>query len=215
MQIKDSALLDPAKLRLLSDPLRSFVVYSVIPQAKTVKQLAEELGCPPTRLYYHMQQLEKHALVFVEDTQLVSGIVEKHYRAVARELRLDRSAFSAGGTTDRSRLDALLGFVFDQSRVEIQRQVESGALDLRRAAPQLGALMAYRNVLKLNSQRAAELYLRMKALWDEYDEQAKIPDADGQFYAFAVALYPNAVAAETPTSELERPTTLRRKRKPT
>ncbi len=199
-RIQNQMALDPAKLRVLSDPLRSFVVYSLVPRAKTVKQLAAELSCPPTRLYYHMQQLEKHGLVFVEHTRLVSGIVEKHYRSVARVLQLDRSAFNARGMTDRSRVEALLGFVFDQSRVEIQRQVESGAIDLGRSAPEPGALLAYRNVLKLNDTHAAELYQRLKALWDEFDERAKAPDADGRFYAFAVALYPNAVAAETPAA---------------
>ncbi|MGQ0800362.1 MAG: helix-turn-helix domain-containing protein [Pseudomarimonas sp.] len=197
--IKDRAPLDPATLRVLSDPLRSFVVYSLVTQAKTVRQLAAELGCPPTRLYYHMQQLEKHGLVVVENTRMVSGIVEKHYRAAARELFLDRSAFTASGTPDRSRVEALLGFVFDQSRVEIQRQIEAGAIDLNRSAPEPGALIAYRNVLKLDARGAARLYARLKALWDEYDALAKSPAADGQFYAFAVALYPNAVASEPPS----------------
>ncbi len=212
--IQDRAPLDPAKLRVLSDPLRSFVVYSLVTQAKTVKQLAGELGCPPTRLYYHMQQLEKHGLVFVEDTRLVSGIVEKHYRAVARELLLDRSAFTTSGMPDRSRVEALLGFVFDQSRVEIQRQIESGAIDLNRSAPEPGALMACRNVLKLDAQGAARLYARVKALWDEYDELAKAPAIDGQFYAFAITLYPNAVASEPPSAAESAKPASRRKGKP-
>ncbi len=207
--IRDQAPLDPATLRVLADPVRSFVVYSLIPQAKTVKQLAAELGCPPTRLYYHMQQLEKHGLVFVESTQLVSGIVEKHYRASARDLRLDRTAFGDPGLADRSRVDALLGFVFDQSRIEVQRQVENGAIDLGRVAPEVGALIAYRNVLKLDAAGAARLYARVKALWDEYDELAKSPAADGQFYAFAVALYPNAVGVDEPDPS---PTRRRRRR---
>jgi len=190
-----SVPLDPAKLRVLSDPLRSFVVYSLIPLAKTVKQLAAELECPPTRLYYHMQQLEKHGLVVVEQTRVVSGIVEKHYRAAAREFVLDRDAFKTNGKLDKSRIDALLGFVFDQTRLEIQRQTQSGAIDLGLRAPAPGSLIAYRNVLKLDEAQAARLYQRLLDFWSEYEHIAKEPSAQGRFYAFAVVLYPNTLGA--------------------
>lgn len=204
--IREQALLDPAKLRVLSDPQRSFIVYSVTSRAKTVKELASELGCPPTRLYYHVQQLEKHGLVFVEEARLVSGIVEKRYRAVARELLLDRAAFQVAGSTDATRVDALLGFVFDQSRREVQRQVETGAIDLALRAPAPGSLVAWRNVLKLDRAQAASLYARLTALWQEYDALAKQPAEGGEFYAFAVALYPNGVAPSAATQSSEEDT---------
>ncbi|MBW8367119.1 MAG: helix-turn-helix domain-containing protein [Arenimonas sp.] len=193
--IQDTARIDPALLRVLANPVRSFIVYSLAPEAKTAKTLAAELGCPTTRLYYHLRQLEKHGLVFVERTRLVSGIVEKHYRAVARDLRLDTAAFGTGDKPDRRRTEALLGFVFDQTRVEISRGIEAGQLDVRRRAPDPGALMAYRNVLKLSPEQAQRLYARLQAFWMEYDDIAKQPAADGRFYAFTVALYPNDVAA--------------------
>lgn len=207
--IADEHRIDPGLLRVLADPARSFIVYSLVPEAKTVKQLAAELQCPPTRLYYHVQQLEKHGLIRVESTRLVSGIQEKHYRAVAREFPLDSAAFADAGQPDRERVEALLAFVFDQSRLEIARGVEDGRLDLHRKAPQPGALMAYRNVLKLDDEQAARLYRRLLDFWMEYEAIAKAPAADGRFYAFAVALYPNAVAPEpgarSPSPAVRRP----------
>lgn len=197
-QILDSKQLDPSLLRVLADPVRSFLVYSLVPEPKTAKVLAAELGCPVTRLYYHLQQLEKHGLVFVEKTRLVSGIREKHYRAVARELLLDKAAFLEGGAVDHRRAEALLGFVFDQTRIEIDRGLADGRIDIRKRGPEVGALVAYRNVLKLSEAQAARLYSRLQDFWLEYDEIAKHPAADGQFYAFAVALYPNALAPPAP-----------------
>jgi hypothetical protein len=208
-RIQDQARIDPALLRVIADPMRSFIVYSLVPEAKTAKALAAEMGCPVTRLYYHLQQLEKHGLVFVERTRLVSGIREKHYRAVARDLRLDAGAFRAGDKMDPRRTEALLGFVFDQSRVEISRGLEDGRIDFNRLAPEPGALMAYRNVLKLSPEQAQRLYSRLFDFWMEYEEIAKQPADDGRFYAFTVALYPNDVAPPTapakPLSRRNRP----------
>ncbi len=192
----DRMRIDPSTLRVLADPVRSFMVYSLVAEAKTVKILANELGSPVTRLYYHMGQLEKHGLVFVERTRVVSGIREKHYRAAARELLLDRTAFASGGKPDRDRTEALLGFVFDQSRVEITRGLEDRRIDPQRAAPMAGALMAYRNVMKLSDAQATRLYQRLYDFWMEYDAIARAPDVDGRFYAFIVALYPNDMQAD-------------------
>ncbi len=203
-QILDLKRIDPVLLRVLADPVRSFLVYSLVSEPKTAKVLAAELGCPVTRLYYHLQQLEKHGLVFVEKTRLVSGIREKHYRAVARELLLDKQAFIEGDSLDPRRAEALLGFVFDQTRVEIDRGLADGRIDIRKRAPDVGALVAYRNVLKLSEQQAARLYARLQEFWLEYDEIAKHPAGDGQFYAFAVALYPNSLAVPAPTAEPRR-----------
>lgn len=211
-RIRDRLSIDPAMLKVLADPVRSFLVYSLVDAAKTVKTLAAELGCPVTRLYYHVQQLEKHGLIFVEKSRLVSGIREKHYRAAARELLLDRSAFSADGQPDPKRSEALLAFVFDQSRIEIARGLREGRIDPLRRAPEPDALMAYRNVLKLNASQAARLYARLYDFWMEYESIARAPAEDGRFYAFVAALYPNDMQPDPPGRP--RATRLRSKRPP-
>ncbi len=191
--IQDHMALDPATLKALADPVRSFLVYSLVPEAKTVKTLAQELGVPVTRLYYHVQRLQALGLVFVEKTRMVSGIREKHYRAAAREWVLDRAAFALGHTVDRSRSEALLGFVFDQSRVEIARALEAGRLDPVRRWPEVDALMAVRTVLRLDDAQAERLYRRLADFWTEYEDIARNPAPNGTFYALVAALYPNAM----------------------
>lgn len=192
--------IDPGLLKVLADPIRSFAVYSLVPKAKTARMLADELGVPVTRLYYHLQQLERHGLVFVERTRLVSGILEKHYRAAAREMLLDRDALAGMGRGDPASTEALLGFVFDQSRVEIARGLREGRIDPRKRAPEVDGLVAWRNVLKLSPAQAARLYAKLHAFWMEYDAIAHAPAEDGRMYAFAVALYPNDVPAEEPAA---------------
>ncbi len=128
--IVETACLDPVKLRVLADPVRSFIVYSLVPRAKTVKETGRG-----TRLSAHAALLPPAATrearpgVRREHTARL-GIVEKHYRAVARDWVLDRSGLDARGRGGPDRLEALLAFVFDQSRQEIRRQVEQGAIEL-------------------------------------------------------------------------------------
>ncbi len=211
--IAESMVIDPALLRVLSDPARSFIVYSLIDHAKTVKMLGAEMQCPPTRLYYHVQQLEKHGLIRVERSRLVSGILEKHYRAVARDFPLDRSSLQASSWRKPGSED-LLAFVFDQTRLDISRGIESGRIDLNRPAPTVGSLMAYRNVLKLDPAQATRLYQRLHDFWMEYEAIAKSPASDGQFFAFSVALYPNAVAALPEAESSSKKTRTPKSRKP-
>ena len=54
----------------------------------SVKELAEELGEPQTRLYRHVKVLESAGLIEVAATRMVSGILEQRYRAIHRDLQL-------------------------------------------------------------------------------------------------------------------------------
>jgi DNA-binding transcriptional ArsR family regulator len=85
---------DLETLKVISDPLRVQILERIglasdAGQPITVKQLAEELDRPPTKLYYHVNLLEKHELIRVAETQVVSGIIERHYQIRAKKLRAD------------------------------------------------------------------------------------------------------------------------------
>lgn len=188
--ISEQLVIDPLTLKVLADPSRSYLVYSLAECAKPAKQLAVEMDCPITRLYYHLQQLEKHGLIFVERTRKVSGILEKHYRASAREFVIDRSAYGAAGQIDQTRSQALLGFVFDQSRLDISNGLRSGRIDAGKPPPEVGSLMAYRTVMKLGPAQAKGLYDKLLAVYREYEAIAKAPGPDGDFYALVASVYP-------------------------
>ena len=56
----------------------------------STKQLANELGEPPTRLYHHVSALESAGLIALVETRPNRGTVEKYYRAMARRYQVDR-----------------------------------------------------------------------------------------------------------------------------
>src|SRR5215211_5670272 len=83
-------------LKVFSDPLRQQIIEALLDGAKTVKQVASELELAPTKLYYHVNLLEEHGLIQVTETRIVSGIIEKHYVAAAKEYAIERSLMTPG-----------------------------------------------------------------------------------------------------------------------
>jgi DNA-binding transcriptional ArsR family regulator len=172
-------------LKLLSDPLRAHLVEALIGQALTVKELAARFGLPPTRLYYHVNLLEKHGFIQVADTRWVSGILEKHYRATARQYRVDRSPFADPA-----------GDVLDDTKADIRHSVRAGRIDLAQTAPHLQTLLLKRGFGRLTPARARHFYKQLAALIEAFTEA---PAGDGEdLYALAVAFYPTLYPPEAP-----------------
>jgi DNA-binding transcriptional ArsR family regulator len=89
------------ELRALADPLRLAILAALDPQGPdaelpvmSVKELAQRLDEPQTKLYRHVKQLEATGLIHVAATRVVSGIVEQRYQASQRSLRLSRALVS-------------------------------------------------------------------------------------------------------------------------
>ena len=97
---------DLETLKALSDPLRLDILKQVgILNRKgercTVKQLGKLLGMPPTKLYYHVNLLEEHDLLVVGDTQIVSGIIEKHFQVCAMNISVSQDLMAVDESEDR------------------------------------------------------------------------------------------------------------------
>ena len=88
--IKDVEVLsDKKKIKLLLDPLRASIMQLLGPQAMTVKELAVALRRKPGTILHHVERLKKAGLIKQVRTQKTkTGIVQRYYRATAREYQL-------------------------------------------------------------------------------------------------------------------------------
>src|SRR5436305_4732374 len=73
------------RLKAAADPTRLRLGLELLDRESTVKELAEALGVPATRLYYHVKILEKQGLIEVANRRMVSGIEERTYRAPSED----------------------------------------------------------------------------------------------------------------------------------
>ena len=107
---------DVETLKALADPTR-MAILSVLTRSAdlpvmSVKEVAAELGEPPTKLYRHVRQLEEAGLIRVAATRMVSGILEQRYQACLRDLR-----FSPGMLRDHlDEAEVALQMVLDHFR---------------------------------------------------------------------------------------------------
>jgi DNA-binding transcriptional ArsR family regulator len=88
--MKDShSISTAAELAALGHELRLAVLRLLVAAPATNQQLAQALGEDHARLWFHVVTLHRAGLIDLEEERPKLGVVEKYYRAAAREYRLD------------------------------------------------------------------------------------------------------------------------------
>ena len=79
------------QVRALADELRVRIFSLLAQEPMTVTQVGKALDTAPAKIHYHVRELERVGLVRQVFTREKSGILEKYYRAVARDISVSRS----------------------------------------------------------------------------------------------------------------------------
>ncbi len=74
------------QLRTVADPLRIRIFEALAQRPMTATQVGEELQIAAPKAHYHVRELERIGLARLVETRERGGILEKYYRAVARNL---------------------------------------------------------------------------------------------------------------------------------
>jgi hypothetical protein len=180
---------DLETLKVVTDPFRMRVLETMMEGPITVKQVAERLATPATKLYYHVNLLEKHGLIVVVDTQVVSGIIEKHYQAAAGSFQIDRSllAFEASiGEGGHGVIEMML----DPVREEIRSGLRSGLIKSSPDASVYERLSMSRTRVMLTPEQAEDFNARINAILDDLRAMNNDDLTGKQAYALLIAFYP-------------------------
>lgn len=115
-----------AQVKALTHPLRQRILERFAVNARTTKQVADELGEKPTRLYHHVSALERAGLIRLVETRPKRGTTEKYYAAVAERFEIDPRAFSgeSGRMSIRHPSVAVLDGLFENTRTELAELLE-------------------------------------------------------------------------------------------
>ena len=125
---------DLETLKVLADPLRLSILEYLM-RSSTVKRIAEKINKPATKLYYHFNLLEKHGLIVLVDTRIVSGIIEKHYQAAAKVYRVAKDLLAPGSTEFDEGLELTLNGMFAATKQEILDNIHDATINMAEDAP--------------------------------------------------------------------------------
>jgi DNA-binding transcriptional ArsR family regulator len=180
--------------KLIADPLRLQIVEVLLSEPLTVKQIADKLGLAPSKLYYHVNSLEKHGLIQVVDTTIHGNIIEKHYWVTAYDYRLDESLFNFNvmEAEGKENIISMAIATLDTAREDFIRSIEARAFNLEHGAdPHPRPVINYREVCRIPDEKVEEFQIRLKALMEEFEEMDNPDDEGGQPWALNVFLYPS------------------------
>ncbi len=182
---------DAETLKAISDPLRLKIFGLLQDESRTAKELAEELGVAQTRLYYHINLLESLGLIRVSSTRIVAGIIEKHYRASASRISVDRGLFSPGAAPVDTAIEAMLTAILEGVRDAVRESVRDGLADPEHESPAEGGLLLGRRWLRLTRDEAEQFYQQMVGTLKEFEARHENEAReDNVSYEVLLGLYP-------------------------
>lgn len=150
---------DLALVTEITHPLRSRIVRR-LKQPRTVAEVADDLDVPVTRLYHHVNRLERAGLIRVVATRQVAAVTERRYQVTAKSFGIDEALIEAEDPAD---VAIAIGSLFDLAKIGLQREIENGSLSLadHDAVLSLGEIV-------LSPARHRELMARLTDVMTEF-----------------------------------------------
>ena len=115
------------QVKALAHPLRVRIIETLASSdPMTTKQVADLLGEKPTRLYHHVNLLQKAGLIQLTHTRKNRGTTEKYYEAIARQFRAASDLFSDESADDQiNAIRPMIHTIFDNTTAELLRLIDA------------------------------------------------------------------------------------------
>ena len=121
------------QLRALAHPLRLRLLQAFARGRRTTMQVATQLGEPPTRLYHHVNALERAGILKLVDTRQVRGTTEKYFEVAHRQIGHVRGQHLTKAT--RASLTGIATVVFEEAKAELLAVMADPTTLTRATAP--------------------------------------------------------------------------------
>ena len=180
------------QLRALAHPLRIRLLEAFAQGRRTTMQVAEQLGEPPTRLYHHVNALERARVLKLVDRRQVRGATEKYYELASRRIGRIRGPLTGAS---RASLSTIATAIFDEARSELLAAVAEP-----RSIEPTTAPLALRMLLTLPGSKVPRVRRRILNLLKEIQREGKRPRqsaaADCKLWALTLGFAPTVKGAK-------------------
>lgn len=184
---------DLETLKILADPLRNQIMEILAPGKLTVTQLADKLGLAPSKLYYHINLLEKYGLIQEVDSIVKANIIEKVYWITAYDCQMDENLCNFSTLEGQQSIITTMLTPVDATHEDIRRSLEARAAALEQGAEEHPRqVVIYREVRSMTDQAADEFAERIKVVLEDFENyETDDSDEDTHSRALTVTFYPS------------------------
>jgi len=172
-----------------------FRIIRYLEEPRSIREVAELLDVPTTRLYYHFNLLEEAGIISVVETRKAGAMLQKVYRSNAKGFR--PSPKVAQGDHEPHELAKITaGVVLDGARVDAEEgltehfaRVRSGD-DEAKLPGSIGRSLTF-----MTEEQAKTFTEKLKKLVEEEFETEE--EGDGRPYGFTFVFFPLAGSGES------------------
>ncbi len=176
-------------LQVLDNPLRIRILREMMDPVP-VKDVAEALDVPPTRLYYHVNLLEEAGIIAVVETRKVGAMIQKVYQARARGFRPSpRLPFSDHEPHELAKIAA--GVVLDGARVDAEEALTRHFGQVRKGGEDATLAGSFGRTLGFFTEDEAKTFVEKlsRFIEEEFDPHDR---GEGREYGLTFAFFPLA-----------------------
>jgi len=180
------------ELRALAHPLRLRLLEEFAGRPRTTMQVAASMGEPPTRLYHHVNALERAGILRLAGTRQVRGTTEKYYELSGRQFGSPRGAPLTGPM--RGSIGSVAQTMFAEAQADLLAAIATADEKKPESAP-----VALRMLLTVSPARLARARKRLVAAIEAIQKdcrKAGEPAADAVRWALTVSLAPRGAHAK-------------------
>jgi DNA-binding transcriptional ArsR family regulator len=177
------------QVKAFAHPLRLRLLEAFSDKARTAKQAAELLRQQPTKLYHHVEALERVGLIKLVKTQKKRGTLEKYYRTVANQFAVDSRLFRLKGQGKEAlgEFQAMCAAMLDNTITEVNQSIRQRLI--KQGKRECEAIMA-RTHVRTTQSKIGQLKRKIRKLLKDFS--AAKQDRGEVEYGLTVVFYPVA-----------------------
>jgi predicted ArsR family transcriptional regulator len=180
---EEAFITDPSQFESLNSPTR-IRILKLCTESLSVRQIADRLGVPPTRLYYHVNLLEDAGFLQVVHTRKSGARTEKLYRVAGRSITAGPDLIHNVDDIEAA-AKALASIVIEPARIEAEHVMA------KRLKGEEQSWDLARSFANLTTDEFEEIASRLRAIvTDLMAGKRNIENPESSEYSLTYALLP-------------------------
>ena len=182
--IEELIIRDVETMKVIADGMRLKLIKAM-QQPTTVKTIAAVLNMPPSKLYYHVNMMEKYGLIEVAGVNLEGGNAEKQYQVTARRFKV-QNPILMGEALEKDTAVSIWSSLLDETKEDFLQNY-----NLRDESIQPPRYpFASKKAFHLTDNQLTEFHAKLDRLIKETDRLAAInQETEGEPFELTVIFY--------------------------